>query len=96
MPGYAGFGGGRGFFGFGRGRGFGGGGWGRRNRYYATGLQGWARAGFGWLAGGNIPYAEAPQQEIDALKGQAQYLEETLGGIRRRIEEIEGHQSSRD
>jgi hypothetical protein len=28
------------------------------------------------------------QQEIDSLKGQAEYLEDVLDGIRRRIEEI--------
>lgn len=95
-PGYTNFAGGRGFFGFGRGRGFGGGGWGRRNRYFATGLPGWARVGFGWPAGGNMPYAEAPRQEVDALKGQAQYLENALDGIKSRIEEIEGRQGSRD
>ena len=34
---------GRGFWGAGRGRG----GWGRRNQFYATGLTGWQRAGYG-------------------------------------------------
>jgi hypothetical protein len=44
--------GGRGFGGMGRGRGRGGGGWGRRNWFYATGLTGWQRAGYGYPAWG--------------------------------------------
>ena len=48
---------GRGFGGRGRGRGRGGGGRGRRNWYYATGLPGWMRAGYGWPAWGETPYA---------------------------------------
>jgi predicted nucleic acid-binding Zn-ribbon protein len=30
------------------------------------------------------------EQEIDALKGEAEYLEDALEGIRKRIEELEG------
>jgi hypothetical protein len=30
-----------------------------------------------------------PEQEIDALKGQAEYLEDALDGIKKRIQEIE-------
>jgi len=87
---------GRGYFGMGRG----GGGWGRRNWFYATGLTGWQRAGVGMPAYGvpqayPTPYA-APfasgltrQQELDVLKGQAEYFEDALEGIRKRIEEIE-------
>ena len=29
------------------------------------------------------------QQELDGLKGQAEYLEESLDGIRKRIQELE-------
>ena len=29
------------------------------------------------------------QQEIDALKGQTQYVEDVLNGLRRRMEELE-------
>ncbi len=38
-----------------------------------------------------VPYGVAPtsQQELDALKGQAEYFEDALGGIRKRIEELE-------
>ncbi len=93
-PGYTSFGGGRGFWGWGRG---GGGGWGWRNRYYATGLTGWQRAATGWPPyAGAAPvapygYGAAPsaQQELDALKGQAEYFEDALDGIRKRIGELE-------
>jgi len=86
---------GRGFGGWGRG-----GGWGRRNWFYATGLTGWQRAGYGYPAYGGgaasaAPYAApfAPrvsaQQELDGLKGQAEYFEDALEGIKKRIEELE-------
>ena len=87
---------GRGYWGWGRG----GGGWGRRNWFYATGLTGWQRAAAGWPAfGGPVPgYVPQPtpfgpamtqQQELDLLKGQAEYFEDALDGIRKRIEELE-------
>ena len=99
VPGFMNAGPGRGFAGLGRG-----GGWGRRNMFYATGLTGWQRAGYGYPAvGGAMPYASpyaapyaapfAPrvgaQQELDALKGQAEYFEDALDGIKKRIEELE-------
>jgi hypothetical protein len=84
------------------GRGFGGG-WGRgggrgwRNQYFATGLTGWQRATGGWSA--PVPAApmyaapySAPatrEQQLDHLKSQAEYFEDTLEGIRKRIEELE-------
>lgn len=120
MPGYLnpifgrGYGGwGRGYGGWGRGYGGWGGGWGHRNWYYATGLPGWARAGWGypiWQTApatgyaptypsyGAPPYAPtyppygAPlsrEQELDTLKGQAEYFEDSLDGIKKRIEELE-------
>ncbi len=97
MPGYANPVGGRGFFGWGRGgRGFGagpGGGRGWRNRFRATGLTGRQRAGFAPPMAppvGLEPYAApTPRQELDALKGQAEYLEQALGSIRARMEELE-------
>ena len=96
VPGYMNPVGGRGYWGWGRG----GGGWGRRNRFYATGLTGWQRAGMGGLGYGSPPAYGAPyaapvapaatrQQELDALKGQAEYFEDTLDGIRKRIDELE-------
>ncbi|MBN2138695.1 MAG: DUF5320 domain-containing protein [Sedimentisphaerales bacterium] len=102
VPGYMNFVGGRGRFGIGR---RGGGGWGRRNWYYATGLPRWARVGYGMPAysGGANPYAYGaapmgpsitPQQELDGLKGQAEYFEDSLAGIKKRIEELESRQSA--
>lgn len=80
------------------GRGFGGGGGrGWRNQFYATGLTGWQRAGMG----GGYPYAPyapdyaAPpaavtkEQQIEALKGQAGYLESELEAVRKRLETLE-------
>ena len=100
VPGYMNPVGGRGYWGWGRG-----GGRGRRNWYYATGLPGWQRAGYGWPAWGGAvnPYAYggvpvAPtitsQQELDGLKGQAEYLEDALDGIKKRMEELESQKSS--
>jgi hypothetical protein len=91
VPGYASPGGGRGFWGFGRGRG---GGYGRRNRFFATGLAGWQRAVGGWPFFGGNAGAVAPQgvssaQQLDLLKGQAEYFESALNDIRTRIEELE-------
>ena len=96
VPGYMNPVGGRGFWGWGRGRG-GGRGW--RNWFYATGLTGWQRAAMGNPAFGFVPaatpYPAAPfaptmsnEQQLDALKGQAEYLEDALDGIRKRIEEL--------
>jgi len=96
VPGFMNPIGGRGYWGWGRG----GGGWGRRNMFYATGLTGWQRAGFGYPAAGAVaplgapyaaPFGLAPtrEQELDALKGQAEYFEDALDGIRKRIEELE-------
>ena len=99
VPGYANPVGGRGM-GMGWGRGFRGGGFGRGF--------GRGRAGYGLPAyGGAVnPYAYggavnpfvptvAPQQELDSLKGQAEYLEDSLDGIKKRIEELEAQQSSK-
>ncbi len=82
-----GFGRGRGFWGGGRG---GGRGW--RNMFYATGLTGRQRAAEGWpVASGASPYIAAPtrEQQLDALKSQAEYFEGALGDLHKRIEEIE-------
>jgi len=69
---------------------------GRRNQFYATGLTGRQRAAIGATAiSGAVP-VEAPyaptmsgEQQLDALKGQAEYFADALNGIRKRIEELE-------
>lgn len=88
VPGFANPGFGRGFgMGAGRGRGLGtGGGFGWRNRYYATGMTGWQR---GELRGYPTAVPADQDQELDVLKNQTRYFEETLKGVRRRIEELE-------
>ena len=90
IPGFSNPGFGRGY-GFGRGRGGGGRGW--RNQFYATGLTGWQRAaGVGAAVapyGVAVPTAQTDGQNVDAMKAQAQYIESTLDGIRRRIDELE-------
>lgn len=69
--------------GFGRGGGFGGGGRGWRNRFFATGLPGWARAGF--AAPHDNP---APEGEKQALKLRADALQSELDAVKKRLEEI--------
>lgn len=110
MPGFvnpaAGFGFGR----FGGGRGFGrGGGWGRRNWFYATGLTGWQRGAYGYPspmaampyaahpAAFNVPYdpGYAGENELNYLKGQQEYLEDALEGIKQRLAELEQEQSEK-
>ncbi|MEW6443770.1 MAG: DUF5320 domain-containing protein [bacterium] len=96
---------GLGYGGWGRGRG-GRGGRGRRNWYYATGLTGWQRAGLGWpgLAEPAYPTSYvrpfAPyltrEQELDGLKGRAEYFEDALAGIRQRIEALEAKGTRQD
>lgn len=94
MPGYMNAAGGHGFgMGFGRGRG-GGRGW--RNMFYATGLTGWQRAARGWPAWGGIAPVPQPtkEQEMDALKSQAEFFENALGEIRKRLSEIEAEKKA--
>jgi len=82
MPG-RGFGMGRGGGGFGMG---GGRGW--RNRFYATGLAGWQRpAAWGW--GLQQQPSMTKEQELDALKKQAEYFENSLKELRGEIKKIE-------
>ena len=91
VPGYMNPVGGRGFWGGGRGFGGGfGGGRGRRNQFYATGLTGWQRAGMGYPAyGAGVAPQMSKQQEVDALKGQAEYLEGALNDIRERLDALQ-------
>jgi hypothetical protein len=85
--------------GLGWGRGWGGS-WGRgwrwRHWYHATGLPGWVRFGHApfW---GIPPVAEygpytappTPEQEVEFLKSQSEWLKEQLEAIGQRIEELE-------
>jgi len=90
VPGYANPVGGRGYFGRGRGRGFG------------RGRAGYGMPAFGGAAGpyayGGAPFTPtvAPQQEMDSLKGQAEYFEDALDGIKKRIEDLESQKSSKE
>ena len=106
VPGYANPVGGRGMgMGWGRGRG---GGFGRG---FGWGGAGYGMPAYGgavnpYAYGGSVnPYAYssvpfaptvAPQQELDGLKGQAEYLEDALDGIKKRIEELDSQKSSKD
>lgn len=70
----------------GMGRGFGGGfarggGRGWRNRFWATGMTGWQRAAAA------IP--EAPTDEAEALRAQAEQLETALKNVRSRLEALD-------
>ena len=90
---------GRGFWG----RGWRGGGRGWRHMYYATGLPGWMRFGFGWptppmtAAWGAEPWAygaPAPgpmprEQELQMLRDHAEALKAQLDQISARMEELE-------
>ncbi len=76
--------------GYGFGRGGRGGGRGRRNMYYATGVPGWQRFGAGYPPyGGSFSPAPTKQQELDMLKGQADYFEDALEEIKKRITHLE-------
>jgi hypothetical protein len=74
---------------FGRGRGRG---W--RHWYYATDLPRWVRRGQGmWPASGlAVPYSPelTKEQELELLKNQAKYFEETLTDINQRLKDLEG------
>ncbi len=110
VPGYMNPVGGRGYGGWGRG--FRGGGFGRGfGRGFGWGRAGYGMPAYGGVVspyayGGAVnPYAYggtpfAPgltaQQELEGLKGQAEYLEDSLDGIKKRIEELENQKSSKD
>ena len=94
MPGYMNPIGGRGFWGWGRGGG--------RGRGFGRGF-GWARAGYGYPAGPltEQPYGAYPpqamtaEQEVNALKSQAEYFKDALDEITKRIEELEIKQTDK-
>jgi len=88
VPGYMNPVPGRGFgLGFGRGWGRG---WRWRHWFYATGLPGWARFGYAPAWGAPPVYAApTPEQELDALKQQAEWLKGQLDAITKRMAELE-------
>ena len=89
--------------GMGWGRGWGGGGWGAgwgrgrgwRRGYHATGMPYWARYGYGPAMApppaeyGPYGAPPAPEQEVDYLRSQAEWLRDTLEAITSRIDELE-------
>ena len=106
-----GFGGGGGGFGRGRGRGGGGRGFGWGRGRWSGHLPGGA-AIYNAPYGYGMPYAQpgrdvppghwrpdehpGPQQEADALKGQVEYLEDTLEGIRKRLAELDAQHTDKE
>ncbi len=78
VPGYANPNLGRGFYR--------GGGRGRRNLYYATGLTGWQRGAYSYPP--PVVQAIPKEQEVAELKNEAEYLENELKAINKRIQEI--------
>ena len=75
----------------GRGAGFGGGrGWGWRRWFRATGLPRWMRSGrASWGAPWDAPTAVSREQETEALKAQAEWLQRQLAAVSERIEALE-------
>jgi hypothetical protein len=61
-----------------------------RHWYHATGLPGWRRSP-AWGAAPVGPYdaAPAPEQEMEMLRGQAEWLQGELDAIGKRLEELE-------
>ncbi len=70
--------------------------------FYATGLPGWARVGMGAVGAAAVgaaarsaaaPVGAAqtlpPQQELDALKQQAQQAADVLESVQQRLSELE-------
>lgn len=93
VPGYQNPVGGRGGMGrgFGAGRGFGCGGRGWRNQFHATGLTGWQRGAGGFAPAGyaGVPAVPTAEQQLAALKSQAEFAENQLNALRKRIDELE-------
>ena len=82
-------------FGFARGGGYGGrpmrggGGWGWRHQFYATGLPRWACWGPPPVGAYGVPFAPpSREQEVEMLRGEAEWLKEQLDAIAQRMEEL--------
>jgi len=86
---------GRGYFGFGRGRGSWGLGRGRglRNCYRATGFPGWATGGYGFPS---FAPRFTSEEEMDILRGEAEYLKKQLNDIQNRISTLERSREKQD
>lgn len=82
----AGFPGPGGGFGVGRGSGRG-----YRNRYYATGLFGWQRDMAFQAPPSYAAPQITPQDEVQALREQLKYMEDSIKATQQRISEIEEH-----
>jgi len=80
---------GRGWFGGVEGRGRGGGGRGWRHLFYATGLPRWARYGTEYGPVWGYPPSPTQEQELEGLRGEAEWLKRQLDAISQRIEELE-------
>ena len=93
VPGYMNPVGGRGYWGCGRGFWGRGGGRGWRNRFYATGLPGWAGAGFPFWH--PIAQPVTAEQELGDLRQQAEFLQNSLSQINERIEKLEKESKSK-
>ena len=95
IPGRGGWGRGRGGWGRGGGRGF-------RNRFWATGMTGPQRAAMGMAPYGAGPYGMPPypaftpptrDQQLEALKAQAQYFEDALSDIRKQMDDLKAEKT---
>jgi hypothetical protein len=67
-----------------------------RHWYHVTGLPGWVRFGYGpawglppFAAYGSYAAPSAPEQEVEFLREQAEWLKGELDGISQRIAELE-------
>lgn len=71
-----------------------GGGRGWRNQFYATGMPGWQRA---WGAPQFAGMSAAPtrEEQVSAMKQQAEHFEGALADIRARIKELEASKDAK-
>jgi hypothetical protein len=67
---------------------------GRRNCFYATGLPGWVRAQKGMQAFGGFGRAISKEDELEALKSQADFLKQQLEDTQARIQTMANQQES--
>ncbi len=89
VPGYMNPVAGRGFWGSGRG----GRGRGWRHQYNVTGLPGWQRSAAAWPVPNYNVSPPTRDEEVDALKQQAEMMKQSLANVQKRIEELESESS---